>query len=966
MPVHTSDPSSCHPWTPLRLAETHGGAVVLAALLVLAGCARGGSAPNPAKPPAPDVPASGLPGKQEPFPQQPTVNPPPILRSPAEPAALAHARGWMPLSSTGVPEFLAAHPTWDGRGVLIGILDSGLDAGVPGFDSTTNGRAKVLDLRDFSGEGRIALSTVTPRGDTVELGGRRLTGFGRIRGLVGAGPWFGGIIRERALGDPPASDINDNGLDADTLGLVVGRASDGWVLLVDTDGDGSLDDERPVHDYLVARETFGWHRPGEPPPVTMAANFGEGPRGPSLDLFFDTDAHGTHVAGIAAARGIGGEAGFNGVAPGAQLLGLKISRNAFGAITTTGSVVSAVDYAIRFAAARRLPLVLNMSFGVGNEREGAARLDVLLDSILLAHPEVVFVTSAGNDGPGLSTMGFPGSARRAITIGATEPPELATAGAGAAGGTLLFFSSRGGELAKPDVVAPGVAYSTVPRWNMGDEFKSGTSMASPHAAGLAALLLSGALQEHRDVNAEDVRLALTGSAHPLAEATPLDQGAGEPGLEAAWRILHAPLPAASFQVEALDRPGGTAGFRIAPGPGDSVVQFRITRRPAGEPVELALTSDASWLQAPRTVRIIGTTATVTLVQHPPAGLRGVLVGTVRGRVAGLTVPVLMLTSTLVIPEVDHTGPVRVDARLVTGAVKRVVFPVDSGRPFRVRLATASLREKIIGALHQPRGTPILGDNGIPGGPDTMAAAYDIDGRDARAGYYEAVAVAQAGAATVTISIDPAPMSLRVDLSGDTLLATVAGYADSTVSGRLRIGLLGVERGFELAGTGGEDVVMPLSIPGWAQRLVVDLELDPALWPRFTDLGFTVLDGAGRILGKNPVNYAQARLSITLPPRGADSEVSLVLAPGFADPGSNERWRGRVTVRFEGPRPTAVETLEGDEFRASRAIPFRFHARLGALPWPVPDGYAPLGLFVGESGGVAWSWELPLRPAASKP
>jgi hypothetical protein len=468
------------------------------------------------------------------------------------------------------------------------------------------------------------------------------------------------------------------------------------------------------------------------------------------------------------------------------------------------------------------------------------------------------------------------------------------------------------------------------------------------------------------VNAEDVRLALTGSAHPLAEGTPLDQGAGEPGLDAAWRILHAPLPAASFEVEALDRPGGTAAFRIAPGPGDSVVQFRITRRPAGEPVELALTSDAPWLQTPRMIRIEGTTATVTLVQHPPAGMRGVLVGTVRGRIAGLAVPVVMLTSTLVVPEVDRTAPVRVTARLATGALQRVVFPADSGRPFRVRLATASLREKIIGALHQPGGTPILGDNGIPGGPDTLAAVYDVDGRDARAGFYEAVAVAQAGTATATISIDPAPVSLRLDLSSDTLLATVGAFTDSAVSGRFSIGLIGAERQFELGGTGGEDVVLPLSIPGWAQRLVVDLELDPALWPRFTDFGFTVLDSAGRILGKNPLNYAHARLSITLPPRGADGEASLVLAPGFAEPGSRERWNGRVTIRFEGPRPMAVESAEGDEFRASRAVPYRFHARLGALPWPVPLGYAPLGLFLGESGGIAWTWELPLRSTASKP
>ena len=52
-------------------------------------------------------------------------------------------------------------------------------------------------------------------------------------------------------------------------------------------------------------------------------------------------------------------AGFDGVAPGAQLLGLKIATGAQGGITTTGSMIRAMDYAIRFAEQRQLPLVLN-------------------------------------------------------------------------------------------------------------------------------------------------------------------------------------------------------------------------------------------------------------------------------------------------------------------------------------------------------------------------------------------------------------------------------------------------------------------------------------------------------------------------------------------------------------------------------------------------------------------------------
>ncbi|HTL05824.1 MAG TPA: S8 family serine peptidase, partial [Gemmatimonadales bacterium] len=429
-------------------------------LLLLAGCASAtkgikGPSPEPERPPLVVPPEQG-------DSQKPTPNLPPLPKDPAAPPGMALARGWMPLSSTGVTGFLNEHPLWDGRGVLIAVLDGGIDP-VAGLDSTSEGRAKLLDLRDFTGEGRIPLVPVSPQGDSIVIGGRRLAGFGRVRALVAGGSWFGGALRERELGEMPAADVNENGLDSDTLAVLVGRASDGWVLFADTDGDGSLANEYPVHDYLVARETFGWHRSGAVPPVRLAVNFGSGAAAPpSLVLHFDTGGHGTHVAGIAAGHNIAGVARFEGVAPGAQVLGLKIGRDDFGGLTTTGSVVAALDYAIRFAAGRRMPLVVNMSYGVGNEREGAARLDGLLDSMLLAHPEVVFVTSAGNDGPGLSTLGFPGSLRRGITVGATQP--LAFIGTGLRAGRpgaepVLFFSSRGGELAKPDIVAPGTAYS---------------------------------------------------------------------------------------------------------------------------------------------------------------------------------------------------------------------------------------------------------------------------------------------------------------------------------------------------------------------------------------------------------------------------------------------------------------------------------------------------------------------------
>ena len=72
------------------------------------------------------------------------------------------------------------------------------------------------------------------------------------------GPYYAGTLREIPLGDAPAADLNADGTVRDTFAIVVTRATDGWVLFADTDGDGSLANEKPVHDFLQGYQTFGW------------------------------------------------------------------------------------------------------------------------------------------------------------------------------------------------------------------------------------------------------------------------------------------------------------------------------------------------------------------------------------------------------------------------------------------------------------------------------------------------------------------------------------------------------------------------------------------------------------------------------------------------------------------------------------------------------------------------------------
>lgn len=944
------------------------------ALILVLGCS-GSPAPRPNVDPRTEGPPPELP--REPAPKPEVLPPPPdpvdTVPTPARPTepiapyALAWSRGWMPLAPTGVPGFLAEHPTWDGRGVIIGILDGGVDVGVAGFDSTPSGARKVLDLRDFSREGRVPLAPIEPRGDSVRIGDRSLAGFARIRALDTNGPWYGGLLNERPLGESPASDINGDGRDDGSFPLVVVGASDGWVVFADTDGDGSLADERGVRDYLGGRETIGWRTAGRRSPLAVAVNLSTTAGVPTLDLFFDTGGHGTHVAGIAAAHGIGAVQGFNGVAPGAHLLGLKIARNDFGGITTTGSVVRAMDYAIRFARGRQLSLVLNMSYGVGNEREGTARIDALIDSVLAANPDVLFVTSSGNDGPGLSTVGFPGTARLGLTVGATYPGVFIPPGPGrgAARDVLAFFSSRGGETAKPDLVAPGYAFSTVPRWDLGEEFKGGTSMAAPHAAGLAAILLSAARQEHREVSAADLKRTLIGSARSLAGGGPLDEGAGQPSLPLAWRLLREPAPRGRFEVEVRGRPGQTAALRFrGKSADDSLVSFRVRRQGADAPAMLKLSSSVPWLAAPPRIEVTSEWATVALVERLPRSTRpGPHTAVVEATEDGIEGTRFRLIVTVIVPALPVGGAASVTSRIAPGGVERLFFTADSGRPFRIQVETASPGDSVLAFLHAPGGAPVPGSEGIPAGAASAAGTIAVDGRDAREGIYEAAVAAPPDASVtsrVTAELAPVDPGLA-ERRGDTIVASFRSRGDSVVAGEALVLLVGAERVSEMGGTGSADVTLPFRLPAWTGRAVLDLTMDAERWPDFTDFGFTLRATDGRILGKQPLNYAFGRLTVELEPTDRDQDVEVVLAPGFAEPRLEVPWRATVSIRLYARSATALPPSSGEAFRLAPGQSAAIRFIKSVSPWPLPGGFAPLARVTARVGETPWTREVRLEP-----
>jgi subtilisin family serine protease len=885
------------------------------------------------------------------------------MPTPLAPPALAAARGWMALASTAVPGFRTAHPSYDGRGVLIAILDSGVDPGVLGLDRTTTGLPKLVDLRDFSGEGRIALREAVLQGDSVAVAGRWLAGAGRLRALSTTGRHFAGALAEIPLGKPPAADVNGNGRVGDTLAVLVTRASDGWVLLADTDGDGTLGDERPVRDYQVARETFGWsNRRGEVP-LAIAVNLGEGADGaPHLDLVFDTSGHGTHVAGIAAGVGLYGVPGFDGVAPGAEVLALKIANDAKGGITPTGSMVEAVAHAIRFARERRQPLVINLSFGVGNERERSAQIDRMLDSLLQTNPDVVMTVSAGNDGPGLSTIGFPGSAASVLSVGALYPGVF-LGGDGRNGpfpDLVAFFSARGGELARPDLVAPGLAYSLVPRWNIGEEVKTGTSMAAPHAAGLAASLISGLIAEGRPYDGESIRAALIGSAHQLP-GSPLDQGTGVPDLGRAWELLRAPGPV-RVGVTSVDGSPGDAAWIVADSGTSGPLQrsFRL-RDEGGSGRAFRLTADAPWLVAPSMVRFEESQAQVAVTYQldrlPPFGT---FIGAVTGWGPDSTAgPVFRLISTVIRPWPARSADIPVGP--FPGTSDRFFVRADSGRAFRLEVEDQA-GVPLLGFLHEPGGMPARGGAFVLAGAEERTAALAVDGRDAMPGLHEVIAVGgPTRRANAVLRLRPSPLAARLTRSRDSVRLDVRNLSDARFEGSVEAELVGMERGIAVTGTGSQTLRYPFHVPAGVERVVVELSLDPDQWPAFTDFGLTLEDAAGRVLAASPMNYAVGRVGFS-----ADSlttrDLMVALDPGFAQPGARDRWEGSLSIRLYSATPIPIPFLGG----APRLDVGASTAREAPLP-PGPlatvSGFHPLGRVRVVEPDRSWSIEagLPLPP-----
>ncbi|MEU4554967.1 S8 family serine peptidase [Micromonospora violae] len=227
----------------------------------------------------------------------------------------------------------------------------------------------------------------------------------------------------------------------------------------------------------------------------------------------DTVGHGTHVASTIAGSGAASDGRYRGVAPDATLLDGKVCED-------TGCTDSAILAGMQWAAVEKKAAVVNMSLSGWDTPE----VDPLEEAVqtLTAQTGTLFVLAAGNDGAD-GSVGSPASADAGLAVGAVDRDD-----------ELAEFSSRGPRVGddalKPDITAPGVDIVAARSATgfigdpVGDRYVaiSGTSMATPHVAGSAALLA----QQHPGWRADQLKATLMAAAKPHPEQTAYQQGAG--------------------------------------------------------------------------------------------------------------------------------------------------------------------------------------------------------------------------------------------------------------------------------------------------------------------------------------------------------------------------------------------------------------------------------------------------------
>lgn len=502
-----------------------------------------------------------------------------VIPYPAPGAGTPNNNPYMPIGDTGASQFMAANPTWDGRGVTIGFLDTGMSLDHPSLLTTSTGERKIIDW--VTATDPFIDNDPTWVNMAAQVSGSTFTFNGVTYTAPVKGSYRIGLFNERdsRLGGEVGSDVNRDGNPAGSSGVFAvlwNTSTDtAWV---DTNQNKNFADDMGMKNYKVNYDVnyFGVDNPATAVAERMPFVVQTDGARKVVNIGIVSGAHGSHTAGIAAGNSLFGGA-MSGAAPGAKLVSVRVC------LFIAGCTATALVEGMIYAAKQSNVDVINMSIGGLPALNDGNNARARLYNRLIEQSNVQMFISAGNDGPGMNTIGDPSVATLVMSVGAyiTDDTYLADYGAQVyEQDNLHLFSSRGPREDggfKPEIVAPGAAISTIPMWQnqaclaqvcpIGYALFNGTSMAAPQAAGAAALLISAAKQAGVQKQPAQIRQALRSSSRYLTgRYQAYEQGNGLINVGAAWDLLNTNIKTDTIQ-SSVEVNTVLSGFLATPGVG---------------------------------------------------------------------------------------------------------------------------------------------------------------------------------------------------------------------------------------------------------------------------------------------------------------------------------------------------------------------------------------------------------------
>lgn len=443
-----------------------------------------------------------------------------------------------------------------GDNVTVAVLDTGIDGGHPFLQVTLDGRPKIIDIYDASDEGLVEIyhSTNTTADGYIPVNknvtvfwGYYVRYYNHVSytnytmgtyyvGNITGDDYYIGLLPERYfdLNDFTSHDLSD------VYPVLIVNQSGNFVAYIDLNLDNNFTNDQPIGIFELTRDYVTVD-------TTKVHIAFEGFYGDYAYFMWDSHGHGTHVSGTIAGVGLPDDpifSGVYGIAPNAQLMEVRVLTGEIG-IGAMSWIINGMIYAAAYGPdgienSGDEADVINMSLGSWTDyNDGTDNPEAYYINYLTEVTGTVFAVSAGNNGPALNTGGSPGNADLAITVGAyVEGSRWGMFYGVPAQDGLMHFSSRGPRMdgmLDPDVIAPGgLIFSSVPLWYTVAEndpyyyfdFFSGTSMAAPHVAGAAALLISYAKENGLNYDPIKIKQALMLSAEKIEGLSLMEQGFG--------------------------------------------------------------------------------------------------------------------------------------------------------------------------------------------------------------------------------------------------------------------------------------------------------------------------------------------------------------------------------------------------------------------------------------------------------